>query len=131
MAPQHIDKFTLRDWIVSAQKSGKPLFAIIDVRDDDHIGVRLARQIMRLSFENWTRLLTTQGHIIRSENVPSTKFATALPALYESHKNTPLLVFHCALSQQRGPSSAAQYMRYLERFVVFLFGFLWSMVLLT
>lgn len=62
--------------------------AIIDVRDSDHIG----------------------GHIRTSQHVPSSTLAHAAPELARTLRDYEgVVVFHCALSQQRGPSAAARY----------------------
>ena len=69
--------------------------AVIDVRDDDHIG----------------------GHIQSSRHVPSKSIDARLPGLVEELHDVPTVVFHCALSQQRGPQAALKYMRERERIV--------------
>ncbi|KAJ5604846.1 Rhodanese-like domain-containing protein [Penicillium lagena] len=67
--------------------------AIIDVRDSDHIG----------------------GHIHTSTWVPSSSLDTRMPELVRTLKDKEKVVFHCALSQQRGPSAALRYARERER----------------
>jgi rhodanese-related sulfurtransferase len=67
-------------------------FAIVDVRDDDHIG----------------------GHILGSINCPSQLFSTTSGGLVQRLRNKKKVVFHCALSQQRGPSAALKYARARE-----------------
>ncbi|USP77411.1 hypothetical protein yc1106_04685 [Curvularia clavata] len=67
--------------------------AIIDVRDSDHIG----------------------GHIRGSTWVPSSDLDFKLPELLRTLKDKETVVFHCALSQQRGPSAALRYLREKER----------------
>ncbi|KAG4414406.1 hypothetical protein IFR04_012469 [Cadophora malorum] len=67
--------------------------AIIDVRDDDHIG----------------------GHIKHSIHAPSTTLDTKIPELVRKLKDKETVVFHCALSQQRGPSAALRYIRERDR----------------
>ncbi|KAJ5176160.1 uncharacterized protein N7482_002037 [Penicillium canariense] len=67
--------------------------AIIDVRDSDHIG----------------------GHIRSSIWVPTSSLDVRLPELLRTLKDTEKVVFHCALSQQRGPSAALRYARERER----------------
>ncbi|KAK0123486.1 hypothetical protein ONS96_010469 [Cadophora gregata f. sp. sojae] len=67
--------------------------AIIDVRDDDHIG----------------------GHIKHSIHAPSTTLDTKIPELVRKLKDKDTVVFHCALSQQRGPSAALRYIRERDR----------------
>ncbi|EEP77322.1 conserved hypothetical protein [Uncinocarpus reesii 1704] len=63
--------------------------AIIDVRDSDHVG----------------------GHIFSSTWIPSTTLEAHIPELIRTLKDKEQVVFHCALSQQRGPSAALKYAR--------------------
>jgi rhodanese-related sulfurtransferase len=67
--------------------------AIIDVRDSDHIG----------------------GHIKGSTWVPSSQLDYKTPELVRTLKDKEVVVFHCALSQQRGPSAALRYLREKRR----------------
>ncbi|TVY24497.1 CDC25-like phosphatase [Lachnellula hyalina] len=67
--------------------------AIVDVRDDDHIG----------------------GHIKHSLHVPSRTLDIKTPELVRKLASKEAVVFHCALSQQRGPSAALRYIRERER----------------
>ncbi|BAE65125.1 Rhodanese-like domain-containing protein [Aspergillus flavus] len=67
--------------------------AIVDVRDSDHVG----------------------GHIFSSTWVPSSSLDVRLPELIRTLKDKEKVVFHCALSQQRGPSAALRYARERER----------------
>jgi len=66
---------------------------VVDVRDSDHIG----------------------GHIKSSKHIPAGTLDYAAPDLVRRLKNTEKVVFHCALSQERGPSAALKYMRERER----------------
>ncbi|KAJ5711465.1 hypothetical protein N7488_005621 [Penicillium malachiteum] len=66
--------------------------AIIDVRDSDHVG----------------------GHIRSSTWVPSSSLDVRMPELIRTLKDTETVIFHCALSQQRGPSAALRYARERE-----------------
>ncbi|KAK3954266.1 hypothetical protein QBC32DRAFT_336669 [Pseudoneurospora amorphoporcata] len=78
----------------ASTENGSPTsLAIIDVRDDDYIG----------------------GHIKGSQNVPSHKLDAMLPTLVRQLQDKETVVFHCALSQQRGPSAALRYIRERER----------------
>lgn len=63
--------------------------AIIDVRDSDYIG----------------------GHILGCTNVPSGNLDWKLPELVRTLKDKDVVVFNCALSQQRAPSAALRYLR--------------------
>ncbi|OJK03647.1 hypothetical protein ASPACDRAFT_1863059 [Aspergillus aculeatus ATCC 16872] len=67
--------------------------AIVDVRDSDHVG----------------------GHISSSTWVPSSTLDVRMPELVRTLKDKEQVVFHCALSQQRGPSAALRYARERER----------------
>ncbi|KAK5808828.1 Rhodanese-like domain-containing protein, partial [Linnemannia elongata] len=59
-------------------------YLVIDVRDSDYIG----------------------GHIRGSVNIPAHEIPEKLPTLIEEYKDVPQLIFHCALSQVRGPKAA-------------------------
>ena len=63
--------------------------AVIDVRDDDHVG----------------------GHIKSSTHVPSSSLDHRIPEIVRTMAGKEIVVFHCALSQQRGPAAALRYMR--------------------
>ena len=65
---------------------------VIDVRDDDHIG----------------------GHIKGSLWVPVQQLDARIPELIRLTKDKEKVVFHCMLSQQRGPSSALKFLRRLR-----------------
>lgn len=67
--------------------------AIIDVRDSDFIG----------------------GHIRGCVNVPVQTHDYRMPELVRTLAEKEMVVFHCMLSQQRGPSSALRYLRERER----------------
>ncbi|KAL8388793.1 hypothetical protein RB595_008932 [Gaeumannomyces hyphopodioides] len=66
--------------------------AVVDVRDDDYIG----------------------GHIKGSLNHPSRTLDTTMPSLVRRLQDKPTVVFHCALSKQRGPDAALMYIRERE-----------------
>ena len=72
-------------------KSSK--LSIIDVRDSDYIG----------------------GHIINCQNVPTSTHDYRMPELVRTLRDQDIVVFHCVLSQQRGPGSALRYLRDRER----------------
>lgn len=69
--------------------SSSSSIAIVDVRDDDYIG----------------------GHIHSSINIPSTSLDNKLPQVAEDLAQKDIVVFHCSLSQQRGPGAALKYLR--------------------
>ena len=72
--------------------STAPRLAIVDVRDADHAG----------------------GHIAGSIHVPSSSLDYRTPELIRKLAEKEIVVFHCALSQQRGPSAALRYLRERE-----------------
>ncbi|KAK5939836.1 Cdc25 phosphatase Ibp1 [Knufia obscura] len=63
--------------------------AVIDVRDNDHVG----------------------GHIKGSQWVPAHELDARMPELLRTNKDKQRVVFHCMLSQQRGPKAALAYAR--------------------
>ncbi|KAK4032287.1 Rhodanese-like domain-containing protein [Parachaetomium inaequale] len=93
---QRLSAARLSTILLAAQETpaaGDPTIAIIDVRDDDYIG----------------------GHIKGSLNVPSRTLDAMLPTLVRQLQDKQAVVFHCALSQQRGPAAALRYIRERER----------------
>ncbi|PLW16132.1 hypothetical protein PCANC_03925 [Puccinia coronata f. sp. avenae] len=62
-------------------------WAVVDVRDTDFIG----------------------GHIPGCHHIPSVHFSEKCGALIEQLKDVKCVIFHCALSQQRGPTAAKLY----------------------
>jgi len=62
-------------------------YVVVDVRDDDYRG----------------------GNIKGSVNHPSETFLDKVHEVVEATKDVPTVVFHCALSQQRGPKAARIY----------------------
>jgi rhodanese-related sulfurtransferase len=59
-------------------------YVVVDVRDDDFRG----------------------GNIRGARNAPSRGFQGAVDALVADTRNVPVIVFHCMLSQERGPKAA-------------------------
>ncbi|KAI1496651.1 Rhodanese-like protein [Biscogniauxia marginata] len=83
----------LADMLLAANKqSPDPTIAIVDVRDDDHIG----------------------GHIKSSMHFPSGSLDATMPTLLRKLADKQTVIFHCALSQQRGPAAALRYLRQKE-----------------
>lgn len=81
---------TLYSWF----KGGSPgRFAVVDVRDSDYIG----------------------GHIKGCYHYPSGNFQETLPELRQKLIDNQIkdVVFHCALSQSRGPSATLKFLRSL------------------
>ncbi|KAL5540797.1 hypothetical protein UlMin_042410 [Ulmus minor] len=71
----------------------RPNIAIVDVRDDER---------------------SYDGHIAGSLHYASDTFSDKIPNLVQQVKGKDTLVFHCALSQVRGPSCARRLVNYLE-----------------
>ena len=71
----------------------KAKIAIIDVRDSDHIG----------------------GNISGSQWVPVNELDVKMPELVRTLKDKEKVIFHCMLSQQRGPKAALSYARAKQR----------------
>lgn len=83
---------TLYSWF----KGGSPgKFAVVDVRDSDYVG----------------------GHIKGSYHYPSGNFLETLPELRQKLIDDGIqdVVFHCALSQARGPSATLKFLGSLEQ----------------
>lgn len=86
-----ISPSTLRKFVTSSSVSES--LAIVDVRDSDHIG----------------------GHIKSSTHAPSSTLDYKMPELVRTLQDKKIVVFHCMLSQQRGPSAALRYARERQR----------------
>jgi len=82
-----------REELAEAIRAKNPGVSVIDVRDNDFVG----------------------GHILGCQNVPVNTHDYRIPELVRTLKKQDTVVFHCALSQQRGPSSALRYLRERER----------------
>jgi rhodanese-related sulfurtransferase len=82
-----------RETLASIIRKNPSEVTVIDVRDSDYIG----------------------GHIVNGINVPTHTHDYRMPELVRTLKDQETVVFHCALSQQRGPSSALRYLREKER----------------
>ncbi|KAK1752237.1 arsenate reductase 2.1 [Echria macrotheca] len=92
---ERVSAATLSQLILAESAAANPTIAVIDVRDDDFIG----------------------GHIKGAKNVPSRTLDAMLPTLVRQLQDKQTVVFHCALSQQRGPGAALRYLRERERLV--------------
>ncbi|CCF56697.1 hypothetical protein KAFR_0B04010 [Kazachstania africana CBS 2517] len=96
---KYLEPSDLYDWITQGHSSP---FQVIDVRGSDYIG----------------------GHIINCWNYPYKKLTRDDAGLDDLKKNllkltqgtdtTINVVFHCAQSQQRGPSAAVKFLRSLN-----------------
>ncbi|KAI0435459.1 Rhodanese-like protein [Xylaria sp. FL1042] len=78
--------------LASSAAGGESKLAVVDVRDDDHIG----------------------GHIRTSMHFPTQSLDATMPTLMRKLADKDIVVFHCAQSQQRGPSAALRYLREKE-----------------
>ena len=78
--------------LASSLLSDSSKIAVIDVRDSDHIG----------------------GHIKSSSWIPAHELDARIPELLRVHRDKDKVVFHCMLSQQRGPSAALKFARALR-----------------
>lgn len=85
--------YITRDRLASLIRAKTPGLSIIDVRDNDYIG----------------------GHILNSQNIPIHTHDYRMPELVRTLRDQDTVVFHCTLSQQRGPGSALRYLRERER----------------
>lgn len=84
----------LSDRALSILRSSCPLtlstgITVIDVRDSDYVG----------------------GHIVGCLHVPTQTLDYRMPELVRTLRDQDTVVFHCSLSQQRGPGSALRYLR--------------------
>jgi len=75
------------DELAAIIKSDKKDYLVVDVRDDDYAG----------------------GNIIRGQNWPSREFSWKVNELVKQTKDVKTVVFHCAVSQIRGPKAAQIY----------------------
>lgn len=78
-----------REKLAELIKAKTPGLVVVDVRDNDYIG----------------------GHIKGCQHVPVNEHDYRMPELIRTLKDQDTVVFHCSLSQQRGPSSALKYLR--------------------
>ncbi|KAG8762701.1 hypothetical protein FRC12_008903 [Ceratobasidium sp. 428] len=83
---RYISPTELSELIKSDKKPMKD-YAVVDVRDDDFIG----------------------GNIVGCVRAPSNNYLTTVDGLVTKTKDVPKMIFHCALSQQRGPKAARIY----------------------
>lgn len=65
--------------IIKSDKAPEKDYLVVDVRDDDYVG----------------------GNILKAQNWPSQTFMWKVNDLIENTKDINIIVFHCALSQER------------------------------
>ncbi|KAJ2616623.1 Cdc25 phosphatase Ibp1 [Coemansia sp. RSA 1365] len=83
----YITAVELAKLVRDKKKKPRVDYLIVDVRDEDY----------------------KVGHIPGAVNIPSHNMYLRAGELIKNYKHVPLVVFHCALSQQRGPKSARIY----------------------
>ena len=88
--PRRMSREQLSSLLLSPNASK---LSIIDVRDDDYVG----------------------GHIKSSIHVPSSSLDYRIPEIVRTMADKETVVFHCALSQQRGPTAALRYLKERDR----------------
>ncbi|KAK6957231.1 hypothetical protein Daesc_000013 [Daldinia eschscholtzii] len=88
---QRITASKLAEMLLASANPPSPeaKIAIVDVRDDG-------------------------GHIKSSLHFPSRSLDATMPTLLRKLADKEIVIFHCALSQQRGPSAALRYLREKE-----------------
>ncbi|KAJ6783250.1 hypothetical protein PWT90_07496 [Aphanocladium album] len=79
----------LSERILAEKDSTEPTYAIVDVRDDDYLG----------------------GHIKGGIHAASGQLDAMMPTLMRRLEGKKTVVFHCMLSQERGPRAALRYLR--------------------
>ncbi|KAF7314517.1 Rhodanese domain-containing protein [Mycena kentingensis (nom. inval.)] len=85
--PKYISNHELAELIKTEGKVAGKDYLVVDVRDDDFAG----------------------GNITNARNIPSREFSVAVYDLAQKSKEVEVMVFHCALSQARGPKAARIY----------------------
>ncbi|KAF9046086.1 Rhodanese-like domain-containing protein [Panaeolus papilionaceus] len=73
--------------LMKSDKVAKKDFVVVDVRDDDFVG----------------------GNVKGCVNQPASDFLMTVDGLVAKTKDVPVVIFHCALSQVRGPKAARVY----------------------
>ncbi|KAK6903199.1 hypothetical protein I203_108463 [Kwoniella mangroviensis CBS 8507] len=84
---KYISAEQLAEIIKSKPASALKEFAVVDVRDSDFVG----------------------GNIVSALNYPSDTFHATVDELVQKLETVPKVIFHCALSQARGPKAARIY----------------------
>lgn len=111
----------LSELVLSATETAN--FAIVDVRDSGKLvcsspfkkkrAARTATGQYVLNLHSHPPDLVDHigGHIFSSIWAPSASLDARLPELIRTLSDKKKVIFHCALSQQRGPSAALRYAR--------------------
>lgn len=81
----------LRSWFAKGSPTGTGKFVVVDVRESDYVG----------------------GHIRGCYHYPAADFHSTMDELQDRLMENGVedVVFHCALSQARGPKSALRFLR--------------------
>lgn len=84
----------LRSWFRNGSSTGAGTFAVVDVRESDYVG----------------------GHIKGCYHYPAASFETSFGELQDKLVKNEIndVVFHCMLSQARGPKATLRFMRSLN-----------------
>lgn len=93
---RYVDPSQLKQWIKqgNVDSLGKKVL-VVDVRGHDYIGGHITSSV-NLPYRSWSNEVMEQLlQMIHSDDIG-------------------IVVFHCAQSQQRGPSAALKFMRFLE-----------------
>ena len=69
----------------------------------------------KLTHDLYVRIDYIGGHIKGAQNYPSHTLDATFPTLIRNLQDKQVVVFHCALSQQRGPGAALRYIREREK----------------
>ena len=94
---EYITPQQLSEMILDDQKVSSVDYLIVDVRGDDY------------TVCTFTDLISQVGNIPGARNIPSHEFLENLSLYTPSLIKVPVLIFHCALSQVRGPKCAHRY----------------------
>ncbi|KAJ3100539.1 hypothetical protein HDU96_010301 [Phlyctochytrium bullatum] len=92
MTAKYIEPEKVAEWLKDPSLKNGVDYQIVDVRGDDFEG----------------------GHIRGAKNIPAHEIVDNTEAYLEELAKPKKLVFHCALSQVRGPKSANTYLRTLQ-----------------
>ncbi|KAK8143619.1 hypothetical protein G3M48_006967 [Beauveria asiatica] len=89
--------------ILAERDSAEPTYAIIDVRDNGELVLSSVALQISINYLG--------GHIRGGIHAASEQLDALMPTLLRRLEGKKTVVFHCALSQQRGPSAALRYLR--------------------
>lgn len=104
----------LSEQLLTLKTTDDSSIAVIDVRDGGKLQYPIAKDSFELTKHLPSHADHIGGHIKGSKWIPSHQFDEWLPTLLRQLENTKTVVFHCALSKQRGPSAALKYIRARE-----------------